>query len=59
MSCKVPFGPFVTEEGAIIDEKPCKTLNKEYYNVFATPDPNDSITEKYLYSNEDLLGISK
>ena len=51
---RAPIGPFTDDKGKLIDEEPCETLNREYYEVFEEPDEKDSLPEGYLDSEEDL-----
>ena len=41
MRYKSPIGPFMSDKGDLIEESPCNTLNKEYFDVFVAPDPED------------------
>ena len=51
---RAPIGPFTNDEGEVIEEKVCDTLNKTYFEVFDTPDEGDILPEDYIDSEEDL-----
>ena len=33
MRYKSPIGPFISETGQVMDDKPCEILNREYFNI--------------------------
>ena len=51
---RAPIGPFTNDEGEVIEEKVCDTLNQTYYEVFDTPQEGDVLPEDYINSEEDL-----
>ena len=40
---RAPIGPFTDDKGKLIEEEPCETLNKTYFEVFKEPEEGDPL----------------